>query len=93
MHKLINSFTLAIDDGTCASKTNFGHGPKIILRGAIPIDSNIGGYGHHPLFGEVVSRGCFVLSFAFLPLCVARSCGVVLPRSFCAKACLKLATF
>ena len=28
MHKLINSFTLAIFDGTCASKTSFGHGPK-----------------------------------------------------------------
>ena len=28
MHKLINSFTLAIVYGTCASKTSFGHGPK-----------------------------------------------------------------
>ena len=25
-------------------------GPRIILRGAIPIDSNIGGSGHRPLF-------------------------------------------
>ena len=59
--------------------------PRIILRGAIPTDSNIGGYGHRPLFGEVVSRGCFVLSFVFLPLCVAWSCGVVLPRNVRAK--------
>ena len=55
--------------------------PRIILRGAIPIDSNIGGYGHRPLFGEVVYRGCFMWSFAFLPSCVAWSCGVVLARS------------
>ena len=27
-------------------------GPRIILRGAIPIDSNIGGSGHRPLFGR-----------------------------------------
>ena len=29
MHKSINSFTFAILDGTCASKMNFGHGPKV----------------------------------------------------------------
>ena len=29
-------------------------GPRIILRGAIPIDSNIGGSGHRALFEEVV---------------------------------------
>ena len=46
--------------------------PRIILRGAIPIDSNIGGYGHRPLFW----RGG-----VFLVLCVAWSCGVVLARS------------
>ena len=70
--------------------------PRIIIRGVIPIDSNIGGYGHRPLFGEVVSRGCFILSFTFLPLCVAWSCGVVLPRSVRAKTpffvCLKRAS-
>ena len=60
-------------------------GPRITLRGAIPIGSNIGGYGHRHLSREVVSRGCFVLSFAFLPLCVAWSFGVVLPRSVRAK--------
>ena len=39
-------------------------GPRIILRGAIPIDSNIGGSGHRPLFGEVVSWSFVgVLSF------------------------------
>ena len=37
--------------------------PRIILRGAIPIDSNIGGYGHCPLYGEVVSRVWSLLSF------------------------------
>ena len=31
-------------------------GPRIILRGAIPIDSNIGGPGHRPLRGEFVPR-------------------------------------
>ena len=46
--------------------------PRIILHGAIPIDSNIGGYGHRPLFW----RGG-----VFLVLCVAWSCGVVLARS------------
>ena len=43
--------------------------PRIILRGAIPIDSNIGGYNHRPLFGEVVSCGCFVCRVPFW-LCV-----------------------
>ena len=46
--------------------------PRIILHGAIPIDSNIGAYGHRPLFW----RGG-----VFLVLCVAWSCGVVLARS------------
>ena len=48
-------------------------GPRIILRGAIPIDSNIGGSGHRPLFREgelsvlvlVVSCLPFVLWFLF----------------------------
>ena len=38
-------------------------GPRIILRGAIPIDSNIGGSGQHPLLGEFVSHGWCLLSF------------------------------
>ena len=38
-------------------------GPRIILRGAIPIDYNIGGSGHRPLVGEVVSCGRLLLSF------------------------------
>ena len=38
--------------------------PRIILRGAIPIDSNIGGSGHRPLLGEVVSRFWSVLVLA-----------------------------
>ena len=33
-------------------------GPRIILRGAIPIDSNIGGSDHRPLLGEFVSQFC-----------------------------------
>ena len=37
-------------------------GPRIILRGAMPIDSIIGDYCHSRLFGDVVSRGCFLLS-------------------------------
>ena len=85
MHKLINSFTLAIFMVLVLQRRVLVMGPRIILRGAIPIDSNIGGYDRRPLSGEVVSRGCFVLSFAFLPLCVAWSCGVVLPRSVRAK--------
>ena len=52
-------------------------GPRIILRGAIPINSNIGGSGHRPLLGEVVSRfglcrllfGCGVLLVSSL-VCV-----------------------
>ena len=34
MHKLINSFTLAIFYGTCASKMSFGHGPKVKIFAA-----------------------------------------------------------
>ena len=41
-------------------------GPRIILHGAIPIDSNIGGSGHRPLYGEVVSLVWSLLSFALL---------------------------
>ena len=39
-------------------------GPRIILRGAIPIDSNIGGSGHRPLLREARAR--FVLCVCFL---------------------------
>ena len=60
-------------------------GPRIILRGAIPIDSNIGGSGHRPLLGEVVSRGWSLLSCAFLfsvsclcrLLCLLLGCSVL----------------
>ena len=55
--------------------------PRIILRGAIPIDSNIGGYGHRPLFWRGGVSGLVRLLCAFLVLCVAWSCGVVLARS------------
>ena len=55
--------------------------PRIILRGAIPIDSNIGGYGLHPLFWRGGVLRLVRLSCAFLVLCVAWSCGVVLARS------------
>ena len=54
-------------------------GPRIILRGAIPIDSNIGGSGHRPLLREAracsVSCGCLCLSgFWFVVrVCVAVS--------------------
>ena len=51
-------------------------GPRIILRGAIPIDSNIGGSGHRPLLGEFVSRFWYVLSLASLPSCRACDYGV-----------------
>ena len=50
-------------------------GPRIILRGAIPIDLNIGGSGHRPLLGEVVSRFWSVLVRAS-PSWRARACGV-----------------
>ena len=58
-------------------------GPRIILRGAIPIDSNIGGFGHHPLLREArarsVSRGCFCLSGFWSVVCV---CVALLVFSF-----------
>ena len=60
-------------------------GPRIILRGAIPIDSNIGGYGHRPLFWRGGVSWLVRLSRAFLVLCVAWSCGVVLARSVLCK--------
>ena len=59
--------------------------PRIILRGAIPIDSNIGGYGHRPLFWRGGVSWLVRLSCAFLVLCVAWSCGVVLARSVLCK--------
>ena len=47
-------------------------GPRIILRGAIPIDSNIGGSGHRPLLREARACSTFVcvslLVFFFLVL-------------------------
>ena len=55
--------------------------PRIILRGGIPIDSNIGGYGHRPLFWRGGVSWLVRLSCAFLVLCVAWSCGVVLAQS------------
>ena len=42
-------------------------GPRIILRGAIPIDSNIGGSGHRPLLFEWWCR--VVVSCCRLPFC------------------------
>ena len=45
-------------------------GPRIILRGATPIDSNIGGSGHRPLFGEVV-LSVLVLVVSCLPFVVS----------------------
>ena len=45
-------------------------GPRIILRGAIPLDSNIGGFGHRPLLRERTELaqlvcGCFCFPFVF----------------------------
>ena len=58
-------------------------GPRIILRGAIPIDSNIGGSGHRPLLREAracsVSCGCFCLSGFWSVACV---CATLLVFSF-----------
>ena len=54
-------------------------GPRIILRGAIPIDSNIGGSGHRPLFGEVVLP-VLVLVVSCLSLSLFMSCLSVLSR-------------
>ena len=48
-------------------------GPRIILRGAIPIDSNIGGSGHRPLFREVV-LSVLVLVVSCLPFVVSSLC-------------------
>ena len=49
-------------------------GPRIILRGAIPIDSNIGGYGHRPLVREAKARSV--------------SCGCVCLSGFCSVVCV-----
>ena len=38
-------------------------GPRIILRGAIPIDSNIGGSGHRPLLREARAHSVRVAVF------------------------------
>ena len=57
-------------------------GPRIILRGAIPTDSNIGGSGHRPLLGRVVSRFWFVLVLASPSSWRARACGVECVISF-----------
>ena len=58
-------------------------GPRIILRGAIPIDSTIGGSGHRPLLREdrarSVSCGCFCLSGFWSVVCV---CVALLVFSF-----------
>ena len=57
-------------------------GPRIILRGAIPIDSNIGGSGHRPLLREArarsVSCGCFCLSGFWSVVCVCCLVGLLL---------------
>ena len=50
MHKLIKSFTFAIFMALVLQRRVLVMGPRIILRGAIPIDSNIGGSGHRPFF-------------------------------------------
>ena len=72
-------------------------GPRIILRGAIPIDSNIGGSGHRPLLREArarsVSYGCFVrvvsgpLLVCVLPCWSSLSLGLAFP-SFWSFSCL-----
>ena len=52
-------------------------GPRIILRSAILIDSNIGGSGHRPLLREArarsVSCGCFLFEW-FLVRCLCVCC-------------------
>ena len=59
-------------------------GPRIILRGAIPLDSNIGGFGHRPLLRERTELaqlvcGCFCFPFVFpfllcCPVCLVSFC-------------------
>ena len=59
-------------------------GPRIILRGAIPLDSNIGGFGHRPLLRErtelaLLVCGCFCFPFVFpfllcCPVCLVSFC-------------------
>ena len=51
-------------------------GPRIILRGATPIDSNIGGFGHRSPHGEVVSCVCSHSSCVFFSWLVGVSSGV-----------------
>ena len=47
-------------------------GPRIILRGAIPSDSYIGGFGHRPLFLRVVAS-----VLVFVVLCLLFLCAVL----------------
>ena len=58
-------------------------GPSIILRGAIPFDSNIGGSGHRPLLREArarsVSCGCLCLSGFCSVVCVCCRVGPLVP--------------
>ena len=51
-------------------------GPRIILRGAIPTDSYIGGSGHRPLFLRVVVRVLVFIVFCllFVPFLCRRLC-------------------
>ena len=74
MHKLINSFTLAIFMVLVLQRRVLVMGPRIILRDAIPIDSNIGGSGHRPLLREARARSvscvCFCLSGFWSIVCV-----------------------
>ena len=73
MHKLINSFTLAIFMVLVLQRRVLVMGPRIILCGAIPIDSYIGGSGHRPLFREVV-LSVLVLVVSCLPIVVSSLC-------------------
>ena len=57
-------------------------GPMIILHGAIPIDSNIGGSGHRPLSGEVVLH-VLVLVVSCLPFVVSSLCVLSPVSAFC----------
>ena len=69
MHKLINSFTLAIFlMELVLQRRVLVMGPRIILRGAIPFDSNIGGSGHRPCAKVLFLVVCFLFPCSFLVL-------------------------
>ena len=66
-------------------------GPRIILRGAIPLDSNIGGFGHRPLLRErtelaLLVCGFFCFPFVFLFVLPHLSCSLFFGLGFGGRA-------